>query len=432
MLSSNAGQPMLDRWSRAGVLLVRSMEQNEILSEKILRPVAEAHTLCAFLALRGRRYRGELMVVGRAVNGWKEISPIEMSSPDRRRQFVNAAGSVQNDQCPMQWVLDSWAMKGVTTPHAPHSGASSRTSSIRARPKLNRLAIPLGLVQLVQGAPSEGGNPSGSLQQVQFEGCKALLKLEIESFMPARLLFLTGWAWAAPFLAESDRLPHPTRHPRSGDGPLGPWANANLAWWSPAIRRASRIENGCTRYSPPSGNARSGSLKERGTSAMPKLLDEMERYLGHWQDDLPSAWRTRLDSVAPKLDAIPRDASLDLDARIVPVRRNRGRVFYALEGIDPSDVNAVMLGNDPYSDPIRATGRSFEQGDLTEWTDDLSEPGRVTRSLLSLVCAAARCTRMRRRLGWTVAVSAIVEKSSFAGSKRAKSCSHPHAPCLRI
>ena len=122
---------------------------------------------------------------------------------------------------------------------------------------------------------------------------------------------------------------------------------------------------------------------------MLKLLDEMERYLGHWQDDIPSAWRKRLDGVAPKLDAIPRDASLDLDARIVPVRRDRGRVFYALEGIDPPDVNAVILGNDPYSDPIRATGRSFEQGDLTEWTDDLSEPGRVTRSLLSLVCAAA-------------------------------------------
>ena len=121
---------------------------------------------------------------------------------------------------------------------------------------------------------------------------------------------------------------------------------------------------------------------------MPKLLDEMERYLDRWQDDLPAAWRTRLDGVAPKFDAIPRDASLDLDARIVPVRRNRGRVFYALEGIDPPDVNAVILGNDPYPDPIRATGRSFEQGDLTEWTDDLSEPGRVTRSLLSLVCAA--------------------------------------------
>ena len=122
---------------------------------------------------------------------------------------------------------------------------------------------------------------------------------------------------------------------------------------------------------------------------MPKLLDEMERYLDRWQGDLPTAWRKRLDGVAPDLDAIPGDASLDLAAEIVPLRQNRGRVFYALEGIDPSDVNAVILGNDPYPDPIRATGRSFEQGDLTDWTEDLGEPGRVTRSLLSLVCAVA-------------------------------------------
>ena len=122
---------------------------------------------------------------------------------------------------------------------------------------------------------------------------------------------------------------------------------------------------------------------------MPKLRDETERYLDRWRDDLPTAWRKRLDGVAPDLDAIPRDASLDLAAEIVPLRQDRGRVFYALEGIDPSDVNAVILGNDPYPDPIRATGRSFEQGDLTDWTDDLGEPGRVTRSLLSLVCAAA-------------------------------------------
>ena len=224
MLSCNAGQRMLDRWSRAGVLLVRSMEQNEILSEKILRPVAEAHTLCAFLALRGRRYRGELMVVGRAVNGWKEISPIEMSSPDRRRQFVNAAGSVQNDQCPMQWVLDSWGNeRGYNTARSAfwrvikdvvHSCAAETESD-----------WPSHLVwsNLYKVAPSEGGNPSGSLQQVQFEGCKALLKLEIESFTPARLLFLTGWAWAAPFLAESDVSPtqHGTHVQATGHWPVG-------------------------------------------------------------------------------------------------------------------------------------------------------------------------------------------------------------------
>lgn len=123
---------------------------------------------------------------------------------------------------------------------------------------------------------------------------------------------------------------------------------------------------------------------------MPDLLDELNRYLHRWQDDLPTAWRERLDGAAPDFRTIPRDAWLGQDARIVPVRR-RGRsgVFYALEGIDPSDVAVAVIGNDPYPDPHRATGRSFEQGDLTEWFDALAEPGRVTPSLLSLVCAAA-------------------------------------------
>ena len=112
------------------------------------------------------------------------------------------------------------------------------------------------------------------------------------------------------------------------------------------------------------------------------------------------AWRARLDGVEPDFDAVPRDASLDQDARIVPDRlRNWGGVFYALEGIDPSDVDAIVIGNDPYPDPDRATGRSFEQGDLTEWIDDLAKPGRVTPSLLNLVCAAAALLPDAKGLG---------------------------------
>ena len=125
---------------------------------------------------------------------------------------------------------------------------------------------------------------------------------------------------------------------------------------------------------------------------MPQLRGEMERYLCGWQDDLSAAWREGLDGAAPNLDAIPQDhpdASLDQNAQIVPCRRDWHGPLYALDGLDPSDVNVVVLGNDPYPDPLRATGRSFEQGDLDSWIESLSEPGRVTPSLLNLLCAAA-------------------------------------------
>ncbi len=122
---------------------------------------------------------------------------------------------------------------------------------------------------------------------------------------------------------------------------------------------------------------------------MPSLLYELKRYLHRWRDNLSAAWRERLHGVGPDFDAVPGDALLHRDARIVPDRHRPGGVFYALEGIDPPDVQVVVIGNDPYPDPHRATGRSFEQGNLTAWMDDLAQPGRVTPSLLSLVCAAA-------------------------------------------
>ena len=125
---------------------------------------------------------------------------------------------------------------------------------------------------------------------------------------------------------------------------------------------------------------------------MPQLRSAMEQYLHRWQDDLSAAWREGIDGAAPNFDAIPQDhpdASLHQNAQIVPCRRDWHGPLYALEGNDPSDVCVVVLGNDPYPDPLRATGRSFEQGDLDRWTEGLSKPGRVTPSLLNLVCAAA-------------------------------------------
>ena len=122
---------------------------------------------------------------------------------------------------------------------------------------------------------------------------------------------------------------------------------------------------------------------------MPSLHSELRRHLDGWEHRLPRAWRETLDGVAPNFCAVPRHAALDQGQRIVPARRVRRGVFYALEGLDPCDVNVVVIGSDPYPDPCRATGRSFEQGDLTEWIDDLAVPGKVASSLLGLACAAA-------------------------------------------
>lgn len=118
---------------------------------------------------------------------------------------------------------------------------------------------------------------------------------------------------------------------------------------------------------------------------MPRLRDELELYLDGWREHLSESWREALDGVEPNLGDIPGDAMLDQSAKIIPDPREQ--VFHALDDIEPSGVKVVVVGNDPYPDPRRATGRSFEQGDLTDWITDLAESGRVTPSLLSLACA---------------------------------------------
>ena len=119
---------------------------------------------------------------------------------------------------------------------------------------------------------------------------------------------------------------------------------------------------------------------------MPRLRDKLIPYLNGWRSKLPADWRGRLGNVRPNLCAIHEGIPFTENMRIV---LNRNRVFSSLDGIAPSNVKVVVIGNDPYPDPYRATGRSFEQDDVTDWIDGLKVGGRVTPSLRSLIYAAA-------------------------------------------
>lgn len=132
---------------------------------------------------------------------------------------------------------------------------------------------------------------------------------------------------------------------------------------------------------------------------MPALRDELSQHFVRWRNGLSLSWRERLECVSPGAKAVPLDVSLGKGERIVPVSGRHSGVFYALEGIDPLDVHVVVVGNDPYPHPDRATGRAFEQGDRTSWILDLAKPGCVTRSLLNFVCATAALCPDAAQLG---------------------------------
>lgn len=126
---------------------------------------------------------------------------------------------------------------------------------------------------------------------------------------------------------------------------------------------------------------------------MASLAERLRAELGDWHERLPQAWRDSFDEVQLAFDAVDDEAELADDEAIWPQETNDGgpegaHLFKAFAGMAPKDVRVVVFGNDPYTRISQATGRSFEQGDLKDWAEDLQVARRVSPSLRSLICAA--------------------------------------------
>lgn len=183
--------------------------QRELYKVKVLNEVGrEAKSLVktkvtGFLPMVGHKYNRKLMVLGRSVNGWiKGIYPHELiidSVVDRFAHSVQrkAAG---NDECPMRWVTRG-AKKGYNTKRSAFWRTIRKVVESLGIADVQRPDWPSHLVwsNLYKVSPSAGGNPNKKLREVQRGGCIDLLRLELETYRPARVLLLTGAKWATPF-----------------------------------------------------------------------------------------------------------------------------------------------------------------------------------------------------------------------------------------
>jgi hypothetical protein len=190
---------------------VATIEEKNILTTHILPVIGASHArlpqadLTGFLAMTGHLYEGGLMVIGRAVNGWTTgVLPTALLVPANAHTYANTVfQSVTGENCPMGWVAECW---GAATGYNTRKSAFWR--AIRAVVHGLGLANvespqwPSHLVwsNLYKVAPATGGNPNSTLCLLQLPGCIDLLRLELATYMPSRLLFLTGMDWVKPFL----------------------------------------------------------------------------------------------------------------------------------------------------------------------------------------------------------------------------------------
>lgn len=125
---------------------------------------------------------------------------------------------------------------------------------------------------------------------------------------------------------------------------------------------------------------------------MAKLSDRLRAELGDWREMLSPGWRPHFKNTELAFDAVDPAATLAPNERIWPQRTPtspKAHVFKGLRDLSPAQVRVVIFGNDPYTRVEQATGRSFEQGDLSNWLKDAQVRRRISPSLKSILCAAA-------------------------------------------
>lgn len=156
--------------------------------------------ICVFAALKGGNYGGELLVIGRAVNGWLvNLAPSDLNDKKKLDEAITALA----DGTDMCWVTKRWG--------ARHGYNTKRSAFWRtARAVVGELGVAdikdnswpsyISWSNLYKLARRDGGNPPSELIKLQFESCVKILEAEIYSLKPRRILLLTSKGWATPFL----------------------------------------------------------------------------------------------------------------------------------------------------------------------------------------------------------------------------------------
>ncbi len=173
----------------------------------------EKAVLTGFLPLKGKNYSNDLMVIGRAVNGWVNINNLADCIDDNKRQeiieniYEESKGTGIN--CPLEWVINMWGNKN------PNEYNSAKSAFWRV---IKQICIEMNIGQNdFNNWPSyliwsnlykisfETGNPSSMLADLQFCYCVDILKREIEIWEPRSILLLTGINWADAFIQRLGR-----------------------------------------------------------------------------------------------------------------------------------------------------------------------------------------------------------------------------------
>ena len=169
-------------------------QERQLFARKVLAAVGREAVrlpekeITGFMAMVGGLYDHDLMVVGRAVNGWDSgVLPEVLASYDAAERYSrNILDSVnRGEPCPMRWVTDSWGnTQGYNTKRSAFWRTIRRVVAQLEIADVDQDSWSSHLVwsNLYKVAPAAGGNPGVTLCQIQLAGCIELFGLELTTY----------------------------------------------------------------------------------------------------------------------------------------------------------------------------------------------------------------------------------------------------------
>lgn len=174
--------------------------------------------LAIFSAIAGSAYKkGGIMVVGRAVNGWKYN--LDLGDEHSGKAFVDGVDRFLKSE-ELDWVGKQWGVSKLEKHDDYNTKKSAFWRLIREIVANNGIATDdfansIVWSNLYKAAKYKGdsekgdqvkrGNLSARLRKVEVDLCRKIFDTEIDLYQPKFIVFLTGFWWAQPFLNIGDQ-----------------------------------------------------------------------------------------------------------------------------------------------------------------------------------------------------------------------------------
>ncbi|EIP97787.1 hypothetical protein OpiT1DRAFT_02235 [Opitutaceae bacterium TAV1] len=223
---TGTGNSSQQHYSKENMLRIQKIYRNLFNNlERDTQGDLRKKELTALYYYKGRNYNGELLVVGRAVNGWtKESYRINQLKQQGVIRKIFEEIIPPKDDCLSDWVQECWENRDRKGYNTKRSAFWRTIKGIVNKSNISNeedWASSIVWSNLYKISPFEGGNPSNSLCERTRKDCINILKAEIEVLNPRRIVFLTGSDWFGDFEEELEfKDDRAKRHPIEKSGKI--------------------------------------------------------------------------------------------------------------------------------------------------------------------------------------------------------------------